>query len=176
MHPRSAARTLSPHFPAVHRALNAVAEMLIPPHLQNSASPPFACPQLQQDKDMHYWGVKLEDIRRACSKHGITHMRRPVGAGGPCEGETDQRVVGGAEWVSECTGAQALTYGSCMLVVAWGNTGGCAAHARLNTHLSNARSHTLSPGARLRPPQPSQDDTGRCADATTRAYKQRKVR
>ncbi|KAG2486009.1 hypothetical protein HYH03_015322 [Edaphochlamys debaryana] len=33
---------------------------------------------LQQDKDMHYWGVKLEDIRRACAKHSINHMRRPA--------------------------------------------------------------------------------------------------
>ncbi|EFJ51679.1 hypothetical protein VOLCADRAFT_56904 [Volvox carteri f. nagariensis] len=33
---------------------------------------------LQQDKDMHYWGVKLEDIRRACSRHSINHMRRPA--------------------------------------------------------------------------------------------------
>ncbi|KAG2451020.1 hypothetical protein HYH02_004290 [Chlamydomonas schloesseri] len=33
---------------------------------------------LQEDKDMHYWGVKIEDIRRACSKHSINHMRRPA--------------------------------------------------------------------------------------------------
>lgn len=37
---------------------------------------------LQQDKDMHYWGVKLEDIRRACATHSITHMRRPVRGSG----------------------------------------------------------------------------------------------
>ncbi|GLC45903.1 hypothetical protein PLESTM_001799700 [Pleodorina starrii] len=33
---------------------------------------------LQQDKDMHYWGVQLEEIRRACAKHSINHMRRPA--------------------------------------------------------------------------------------------------
>ncbi|GIL63069.1 hypothetical protein Vafri_17034 [Volvox africanus] len=33
---------------------------------------------LQQDKDMHYWGVKLEDIRLACARHSINHTRRPA--------------------------------------------------------------------------------------------------
>ncbi|KXZ52979.1 hypothetical protein GPECTOR_8g350 [Gonium pectorale] len=33
---------------------------------------------LQQEKDMHYWGVKLEDIRKACARHSVTHLRRPA--------------------------------------------------------------------------------------------------
>lgn len=71
---------------------------------------------------MHYWGVKLEDIRRACSKHGITHMRRPVGAGGRAEGHASQRpgrLVGCVVWMSRSTRAQALALqqlhsGGCM--------------------------------------------------------------
>lgn len=33
---------------------------------------------LQQDKDMQYWGVKLDEIRHACSSTGITLVRRPA--------------------------------------------------------------------------------------------------
>ncbi|KAJ9532050.1 hypothetical protein QJQ45_003781 [Haematococcus lacustris] len=33
---------------------------------------------LQQDKDMQYWGVNPDQIRRRCSELGIQHLRRPV--------------------------------------------------------------------------------------------------
>lgn len=33
---------------------------------------------LQQDKDMHYWGVKPEEVRHACTQAGIIVVRRPA--------------------------------------------------------------------------------------------------
>lgn len=33
---------------------------------------------LQQDKDIEYWGVDLDSIVRRCKELGIRHMRRPV--------------------------------------------------------------------------------------------------
>lgn len=33
---------------------------------------------LQQDKDIEYWGIDLESIVRRCKELGIRHMRRPV--------------------------------------------------------------------------------------------------
>lgn len=33
---------------------------------------------LQQDKDIEFWGIDLQSIVRRCSELGIHHMRRPV--------------------------------------------------------------------------------------------------
>jgi len=33
---------------------------------------------LQQDKDIEYWGIDLDSIVRRCKELGIRHMRRPV--------------------------------------------------------------------------------------------------
>lgn len=33
---------------------------------------------LQQDKDVEYWGVDLPSIIKRCQEHEIRHMRRPV--------------------------------------------------------------------------------------------------
>lgn len=33
---------------------------------------------LQQDKDVEYWGVDLQSIINRCKEIGIRHMRRPV--------------------------------------------------------------------------------------------------
>lgn len=33
---------------------------------------------LQQDKDIEYWGIDLESIVKRCKELGIRHMRRPV--------------------------------------------------------------------------------------------------
>ena len=48
-----------------------------------SFPPPAALapPQLQQDKDMAYWNVSLEEITRATRTFGIELLRTPVSAG-----------------------------------------------------------------------------------------------
>lgn len=33
---------------------------------------------LQQDKDVEYWGIDLKSIIKTCQDLGIRHMRRPV--------------------------------------------------------------------------------------------------
>lgn len=33
---------------------------------------------LQQDKDVEYWGIDLQSIIKRCREVGIRHMRRPV--------------------------------------------------------------------------------------------------
>lgn len=33
---------------------------------------------LQQDKDIEYWGIDLPSIIKSCQRAGIRHMRRPV--------------------------------------------------------------------------------------------------
>lgn len=33
---------------------------------------------LQQDKDVEYWGIDLQSIINRCKEVGIYHMRRPV--------------------------------------------------------------------------------------------------
>lgn len=33
---------------------------------------------LQQDKDVEYWGIDLQSIIKRCQELGIRHMRRPV--------------------------------------------------------------------------------------------------
>lgn len=33
---------------------------------------------LQQDKDIEYWGIDLDSIVKRCKDLGIRHMRRPV--------------------------------------------------------------------------------------------------
>lgn len=33
---------------------------------------------LQQDKDIEYWGIDLDSIVKRCKELGIRHMRRPV--------------------------------------------------------------------------------------------------
>ena len=33
---------------------------------------------LQQDKDVEYWGIDLQSIIQRCQELGIRHMRRPV--------------------------------------------------------------------------------------------------
>jgi hypothetical protein len=33
---------------------------------------------LQQDKDIEYWGIDLQSIIQRCQRLGIRHMRRPV--------------------------------------------------------------------------------------------------
>lgn len=33
---------------------------------------------LQQDKDVEYWGIDLQSIIKRCKELGIRHMRRPV--------------------------------------------------------------------------------------------------
>lgn len=33
---------------------------------------------LQQDKDIEYWGIDLESVVTRCKELGIRHMRRPV--------------------------------------------------------------------------------------------------
>lgn len=33
---------------------------------------------LQQDKDIEYWGIDLPSIIKRCQRAGIRHMRRPV--------------------------------------------------------------------------------------------------
>lgn len=33
---------------------------------------------LQQDKDVDYWGIDLQSIINRCKEIGIRHMRRPV--------------------------------------------------------------------------------------------------
>lgn len=38
---------------------------------------------LQQDKDVEYWGIDLKSIIRRCHELGIGHMRRPVSIANP---------------------------------------------------------------------------------------------
>lgn len=33
---------------------------------------------LQQDKDIEYWGIDLQAVVNRCQRNGIRHMRRPV--------------------------------------------------------------------------------------------------
>lgn len=33
---------------------------------------------LQQDKDIEYWGINLRSIKDRCKQLGVLHMRRPV--------------------------------------------------------------------------------------------------
>lgn len=33
---------------------------------------------LQQDKDIEYWGLNLRSIKDRCKQLGVLHMRRPV--------------------------------------------------------------------------------------------------
>lgn len=39
---------------------------------------------LQQDKDIEYWGIDFQLILKRCKELGIRHMRRPVRFTSPC--------------------------------------------------------------------------------------------